>query len=62
MKFEVSNYLLLLGALPHVCFKLRSNGPLIIDDKSLPHKPRRSFTRLLIFKIKFSSEPPTQLK
>ena len=33
---------------------------LIIDDKSLPHKQRRSFTRLLIFKIKFSSEPPTR--
>ena len=32
---------------------------LIINDKSLPHK-RRSFTRLLIFKIKFSSEPPTR--
>ena len=33
---------------------------LIIHDKSLPHKQRRSFTRLLIFKIKFSSEPPTR--
>ena len=30
---------------------------LIIDDKSLPHKQRRAFTQLLIFKIKFSSEP-----
>ena len=30
-----------------------------IDDKSLPHK-RRAFTRLLIFKIKFSSEPPSR--
>ena len=33
---------------------------LIIDDKSLPHKQRRAFTRLLIFKIKFSSEPPSR--
>ena len=33
---------------------------LIIDVKSLPHKQRWSFTRLLIFKIKFSSEPPTR--
>ena len=33
---------------------------LIIDDKSLPHKQRRSFTQLLISKIKFSSEPPTR--
>ena len=33
---------------------------LIIDDKNLPHKQRRSFTRLLIFKIKFSSEPPSR--
>ena len=32
---------------------------LIIDDKSLPHK-RRSFTQLLIFKIKFLSAPPTR--
>ena len=31
---------------------------LIIDDKSLPHKQRRASTRLLIFKIKFLSEPP----
>ena len=31
---------------------------LIIDDNSLPHKRRRSFTLLLIFKIKFSSETP----
>ena len=29
---------------------------LIIDDKSWPHKLWRSFTRLLIFKIKFPSE------
>ena len=28
---------------------------LIIDDKSLPHKQWRAFTRLLIFKINFSS-------
>ena len=33
---------------------------LIIDDKSLPHKQQRSFTRLLIFKIRISSEPPTR--
>ena len=33
---------------------------LIIDDKSLPHKQRRASTRLLIFKIKFSSEPPVE--
>ena len=33
---------------------------LIIDDKSLPHKQRRAFTWLLIFKIKFSSQPPTR--
>ena len=33
---------------------------LIIDDKSLPHKQRRAFTRLLIFKIKFLSEPPSR--
>ena len=33
---------------------------LIIDDKSLPHKQRRAFTRLLIFKIKISSEPPSR--
>ena len=33
---------------------------LIIDDKSLPHKQQRAFTRLLIFKIKFSSEPPSR--
>ena len=33
---------------------------LIIDNKSLPHKRRRSFTRLLIFKIKFSSKSPTR--
>ena len=33
---------------------------LIIDDKSLPHKQRRAFTRQLIFKIKFSSEPPSR--
>ena len=33
---------------------------LIIDDKSLPHKQRRAFTRLLFFKIKFSSEPPSR--
>ena len=31
-----------------------------INDKSLPHKQRRAFTRLLIFKIKFSSEPPSR--
>ena len=28
---------------------------LIIDDRSFPHKHRRAFTWLLIFKIKFSS-------
>ena len=33
---------------------------LIIDDKSLPHKQRQSFTLLIIFKIKFLSEPPTR--
>ena len=33
---------------------------LIIDDKSLPHKQRRASTRLLIFKIKFSSAPPSR--
>ena len=34
---------------------------LIIEDKSSPaHKQWRSFTWLLIFKIKFSSEPPTR--
>ena len=34
---------------------------LIIDDKSLPHKLWRSFTRLLIFKIKLSSERSLRL-
>ena len=34
---------------------------LIIDDKSLPHKQRRASTRLLIFKIRFSSEPPQSM-
>ena len=33
---------------------------LIIDDKSLPHKQRRAFTRLLIFKIKFSRQAPSR--
>ena len=42
--------------LPIVTFKRY----LIINDKSLPHKQRWSFTWLLIFKIKFSSEPPTR--
>ena len=33
---------------------------LIIDDKSLLHNQRRASTRLLIFKIKFSSDPPSR--
>ena len=33
---------------------------LIIEDKSLPHKQRWASTWLLIFKIRFSSEPPSR--
>ena len=44
----------------HLELKVTFKRSLIIDDKSLPHKLWRSFTRLLIFKIKFSSKSPTQ--
>ena len=46
----------LVGKVTIVTFKRY----LIIDDKSLPHKQRRAFTRLLIFNIKFSRQAPSR--